>query len=186
MIFWLTYFLTVTLIAENMIKTENKIETQKTGPEFLAMSHFSISNDSRWGPRHDPEAYKSIFKIDYPHLPLTKRGRIPSPPPACIMHKDDRYANNSSLTKSHFIEKPLAKRVKDDLGSYALRKTNFKTDSDSKLLSFQTTHKEYFPVRPLHEAKTHPSTTKAEWMRSFIPQGIYQYYFIAFAHFPKD
>ena len=154
-----------------MIEAENKIQTQKTGAEFLAASHFTISNDSRWGPRHDSQAYKSIFKIDYPPLPLTKRSRVPSPPPAGIMHKDDRYADSISLTKSHFVKKPFSKRTQEDFASYALRKTNFKGDSDVKLKSFQTTHQEYFPVKPLQEAKTHPSTTKAEWMKSCIPQG---------------
>ncbi|KAK3709148.1 hypothetical protein QZH41_018064, partial [Actinostola sp. cb2023] len=152
-----------------MIETTNKITSPKTGTQFLASSHFQISNDSRWGPSHDPEAYKSIFKKDYPPLPLTKRDRIASPKPAGIMHYDHRYGDNTSLTKSHFVEKPLTKRAQGD--SYALRKTNFKADSDEKLKSFQTTHKEYFPVRPLHEAKVMPSTSKTEWMRSYIPQG---------------
>lgn len=156
-----------------MIETPNKISQPKTGTDFLASSHFTISNDSRWGPKHDSEAYKSIFKRDYLPLPLTKRERIPSPDPAGIMHQDSRYGDNNSITKSHFREKTLVRQTPRD--SYELRRTNFKGDSDEKLKSFATTHKEYFPVRQLLEAKSTPSTGKTEWMRSCIPQGMYSH-----------
>ena len=154
-----------------MMQVAKKIPQQKVGPDFLAASHFSISQEERWVPSHDPMAYKSTFKKDYPPLPLQKRERIPSPAPAGIMHKDNRYADHVSLTRSHFVEKPLPNEEHSD-ASYALRKTNFKMDSDKKLKSFQTTHKEYFPVRPLEEAKNSPLNGKTEWMKSHIPQGL--------------
>ncbi|EDO34290.1 predicted protein [Nematostella vectensis] len=153
-----------------MIETQNKIQAPKSGPEFLSASHFSISQEDRWGPGRDPKAYQSIFKKDYPPLPLTKRGRIPSPPPAGIMHKDDRYADHASLTRTHFVEKPL-KKTQYSGSEYALRKTNFKMDSDTQLKSFDTTHKEYFPVRSLSNAQNPAGTGKTEWMKSSIPQG---------------
>ena len=154
-----------------MMETANKIPVQKTGSEFLVSSHFTISHEDRWAPSRDPEAYKSIFKKDYPPLPLTKRERIPSPAPAQIMHKDGRYADHCSLTRSHFVEKPLSQTDYQN-STYGLTKTNFKMDSDKQLKSFQTTHKEYFPVRSLGDAKNSAKTGKKDWMRSHIPQGM--------------
>ena len=151
-----------------MTEAANKIPAQKTGSEFLVSSHFTISHEDRWAPSRDPLAYQSIFKKDYPPLPLTKRERIPSPSPAQIMHKDQRYADHCSMTRSQFVEKPL-NPLKDQDAAYALTKTNFKMDSDKKLKSFQTTHKEYFPVRPVEDARN--PAGKKEWMRSHIPQG---------------
>lgn len=153
-----------------MAEVMNKIPTQKTGPEFLAASHFTISHEDRWAPSKDPHVYKSTFKKDYPPLPLTKRERIPSPSPATIMHKDGRYNDKCSMTRGHFVEKPLGKQDYANSTS-ALTKTNFKMDSDQQLKSFQTTHKEYYPVRSLNEARNPAATGKSDWMRSYLPQG---------------
>ena len=155
-----------------MAEVINKIPAQKTGSEFLVASHFTISHEDRWAPSQDPHVYKSTFKKDYPPLPLTKRERIPSPSPATIMHKDARFNDKCSMTRGHFVEKPLEKRDYQNSTS-ALTKTNFKMDSDRQLKSFHTTHKEYYPVRPLDEAKNPASTGKTDWMRSYIPQGNY-------------
>lgn len=154
-----------------MAELIHKIPAQKTGPEFLAASHFTISHEDRWAPHKDPHVYKSTFKKDYPPLPLTKRERIPSPSPAVIMHKDGRYNDKCSMTRGHFVEKSLEKQDQEN-STYALTKTNFKMDSDSQLKSFQTTHKEYYPVRPLNEARNPAATGKSDWMRSCIPQGV--------------
>lgn len=153
-----------------MAEVVNKIPVQKSGPEFLVASHFTISHEDRWAPSKDPHVYKSTFKKDYPPLPLTKRERIPSPSPATIMHKDGRYNDKCSMTRGHFVEKPLGKQDYAN-STYALTKTNFKMDSDRLLKSFQTTHKDYYPVRPLDEAKNPAPTGKSNWMRSYIPQG---------------
>lgn len=153
-----------------MTELMNKIPAQKTGSEFLVASHFTISHEDRWAPNKDPQVYKSTFKKDYPPLPLTKRERIPSPSPATIMHKDDRYNDKCSMTRGHFVEKSLGKQAYANSTS-ALTRTNFKMDSDSQLKSFQTTHKEYYPVRPLDEARNPAATGKSDWMRSYIPQG---------------
>ena len=153
-----------------MTELMNKIPAQKTGSEFLVSSHFTISHEDRWAPNKDPQVYKSTFKKDYPPLPLTKRERIPSPSPATIMHKDDRYNDKCSMTRGHFVEKSLGKQAYANSTS-ALTRTNFKMDSDRQLRSFQTTHKEYYPVRPLDEAMNPAATGKSDWMRSYIPQG---------------
>ena len=153
-----------------MMEVEKKIPPQKVGTEFLASSHFSIGQEQRWLPNHDPMVYQSTFKKDYPPLPLQKRERVPSPTATGIMHKDTRYTDQVSITRSHFIEKPIPNEKLPD-PSYVLRKTNFKMDSDKKLDSFQTTHKEYFPVQPLDAAKSFPPNGKTEWMKSHIPQG---------------
>lgn len=149
----------------------NKIPAQKTGTEFLVASHFTISHEDRWAPSKDPLVYKSTFKKDYPPLPLTKRERIPSPSPATIMHKDDRYNDKCSMTRGHFVGKNPEKQNYANSTS-TLTKTNFKMDSDRQLKSFQTTHKEYYPVRPLDEARNPAATGKKDWMRSYIPQGM--------------
>ena len=149
----------------------NKIPAQKTGTEFLVASHFTISHEDRWAPSKDPLVYKSTFKKDYPPLPLTKRERIPSPSPATIMHKDDRYNDKCSMTRGHFVGKNPGKQNYANSTS-TLTKTNFKMDSDRQLKSFQTTHKEYYPVRPLDEARNPAATGKKDWMRSYIPQGM--------------
>lgn len=148
----------------------NKIPAQKTGTEFLVASHFTISHEDRWAPSKDPLVYKSTFKKDYPPLPLTKRERIPSPSPATIMHKDDRYNDKCSMTRGHFVGKNPEKQNYANSTS-TLTKTNFKMDSDRQLKSFQTTHKEYYPVRPLDEARNPAATGKKDWMSSYIPQG---------------
>lgn len=155
-----------------MTELMNKIPAQKTGPEFLVASHFTISHEDRWAPNKDPHVYKSTFKKDYPPLPLTKRERIPSPSPATIMHKDDRYNDKCSMTRGHFVEKSIGKQDYAN-STYALTRTNFKMDSDRQLKSFQTTHKEYYPVRPLDEARNPAATGKSDWMRSYIPQGLF-------------
>lgn len=87
------------------------------------------------------------------------------------MHKDGRYNDKCSMTRGHFVEKSLGERDQEN-STYALTKTNFKMDSDSQLKSFQTTHKEYYPVRPLKEARNPAATGKSDWMRSYIPQGV--------------
>lgn len=51
-----------------------------------------------------------------------------------------------------------------------LRRTNFKMETDEKMMSFETTHGEYFPVRVLDKFRN----SKADWrmkMQSCIPQG---------------
>lgn len=153
-----------------MAEVVNKIPVQKTGSEFLVASHFTISHEDRWSPSKDPHVYKSTFKKDYPPLPLTKRERIPSPSPATIMHKDGRYNDKCSMTRGHFVEKTLEQQDYQNSTS-SLTKTNFKMDSDKQLKSFQTTHKEYYPVRSLDEAKNPAASGKKDWMRSYIPQG---------------
>ena len=157
-------------IQTKMAEVVNKIPVQKTGSEFLVASHFTISHEDRWSPSKDPHVYKSTFKKDYPPLPLTKRERIPSPSPATIMHKDGRYNDKCSMTRGHFVEKTPEQQDYQNSTS-SLTKTNFKMDSDRQLKSFQTTHKEYYPVRSLDEAKNPAASGKRDWMRSYIPQG---------------
>ncbi|CAH1797265.1 unnamed protein product [Owenia fusiformis] len=139
----------------------------KTGTDFLASSHFQISQE----PSVTGGAFKSIFKKDYVPHPFDGRPGATKPPaPADIMHKDSgHFFDKISETKLAYEAKHLNKPELRNQHN-ALSKTNFKMDSDrTKFCNFDTTHDLEFPP------KVGPGFQKAgpkqNPMESFIPQG---------------
>ena len=139
----------------------------KVGAEFLASSHFAVAQE----PRVTQKSLKSIFKKDYiPHDVFQRPDASVPPPPADVMHKDDRYFNNkASETVKSYPRKNLHKPELRNVYA-ALSQTNFKMDSDlGKFDSFHTTHNMYFIPQP--DGAVVPSKFKKDRMKSFIPQG---------------
>ena len=138
---------------------------QKVGVDFLASSHFTISQDESVRK----ESLKSVFKKDYVPWEINSKppGAIP-PRPADILQADERYFNQkASETKQAYepyeINKPELRDIRHKLGA-----TNFKMDSDPRLNSFQTTHnRDYTPKSGDASQLQLPNNP----MRSYIPQG---------------
>lgn len=152
--------------ARNRPALSSLIEEQPTRTEFLASSHFKISQD----PYVTQPSLKSVFKVDYPPWDIHSKppGAIP-PKPAEIFQKDDRYFNiKASETRKEyeyrFLEKPAIISDADKL-----RGTNFKMDRDKRFNSFQTTHNAEFPPKEMSQYTSAVPTN--DKMKSYIPQG---------------
>lgn len=137
-----------------------------TGP----LSCFRIGQDKRWEPKYNGELYKSTTKQHYPAFQPIRQSRISSPRPATIIPTESRIGELTSLTRSHFVKKTFDPVDVNSNTAPFLRRTNFKMETDEKMMSFETTHGEYFPVRVLDKFRN----SKADWrmkMQSCIPQG---------------
>jgi len=141
-----------------------KIPALKTGTDFLSSSHFHIGNEPLWLVNQNPAAYRSTFKSDYLPRLRQKAGLVSIPPPADMMHKDNRILDQCSVTRKEFIPKQICD------GNYSrnsLTKTNFKMDRDYRIETFQTTQEACYPAKLICR-KTEISSKP---MASHIPQG---------------
>ncbi|KAI8496055.1 hypothetical protein Bbelb_264710 [Branchiostoma belcheri] len=149
-----------------MTAVSNPIVAPLTGIDFLAASHFKIAQE----PSATPDALHSVFKHDYKAPYQWRRQSASEPPrPAQFMHADTgKIGVKISETRQAFPEKRSEKmELKDKYTS--LQATNFKSDADKRIDSFQTTNTAYFPAKPLSVTK--PSKDPHERMTSYIPQG---------------
>ena len=150
-----------------ILETKTKILPVKTGIDFLAASHFQIGKEPQWLSRVDPLAYKSTFQEDYPPRKSERIGLANIPPPAFIMHKDDKIRVKCSITREQFIPAPSCDET---YSGKSLTKTNFKMDRDDRIDTFLTTHDYYY--RPISK-NLQSKQLKLPWqpMKSHIPQG---------------
>ena len=143
--------------------------TRKSGTEFLVASHFTIAQDSEV----TSPSLKSIFKKDYTpwHIACRPPASEP-PPPAEVLHKDDRFFAEKASETSKAYKFRGANLPRPDMSdvSAKLRTTNFKMDRDvSKFDSFHTSHNLDFYAKEFQGVPK--SMPKENPMESFIPQG---------------
>lgn len=139
------------------------VPDHQTGIEFLASSHFTISQD----PSVTDNSMKSIFRKDYIPWRIEEKPSAAIPPkPADVLLKDPRYFNHrQSETRNayeyRFLEKPVVRDVSEQL-----RATNFKMHRDPRFDSFKTTHNVDYTPKQAGKLPGRPIG-----MQSFIPQG---------------
>jgi len=148
-----------------VIDPSKLLPPSKTGIDFLASSHFSISqhNDGTHS------SLKSIFKKDYVPWDISHRPPASVPPfPAEVLHRDARFFNEkASETTNAYPSKSVPRSAQKDTN--ILRCTNFKMDRDlSKFDSFHTTHSAHYQP-PAGGASRHQLSDNPQ--ESFIPQG---------------
>jgi len=147
------------------VETIAKIPPIKTGLDFLSSSHFKIGKEPKW--LESDEAYQSTFKNDYPPKDVSKCGLSNIPPPAHIMHKDDRTNDNCSVTREQFVQKYQKEKSK---ACSSLTRTNFKMDKDERIETFKTTHDIYYSgITNSNITSTRKNFSQR--MASHIPQG---------------
>ena len=152
--------------ARNMPGNPTLLPSIAGGTEFLAASHFTISQD----PHATKPSLKSVFKKDYPPWEIKGKpdGAIP-PRPASVLQKDDRYFNEKASETRTQYEYRFAPKPELQADPDKLRATNFKMDRDMRFNSFQTTHnRDYVPKEVGAYVKGGP---KQNTMKSYIPQG---------------
>ena len=145
------------------------IEKFPIDPAFQDSTFSHIGQEIKGGKSTCKNIYESTIKKDYPSLGFVlKQGRLPSPKPANIFSVDPQINEQRSLTASHFVKQPTAERAKlSEVAKLVLGTKNLtKMDVDKNTMSFDTTHKVYFPVRVSEKAKG-----KDDMMNSSIPQG---------------
>ncbi|ELU02621.1 hypothetical protein CAPTEDRAFT_229112 [Capitella teleta] len=139
------------------------VPDHQTGVDFLASSHFTISQD----PTSTDQSMKSIFRKDYIPWKVEKPHASVPPNPSDVLLKDARYFNQrESETKNaynyQFLEKPVLRDVSEQL-----RQTNFKMDKDPSFKCFSTSHNIDYTPKEL----SGNSGQKPNPMKSYIPQG---------------
>ncbi len=145
---------------------KSNLEPSKVSTNFLAASHFTISQDDSV----TKGSLKSIFKKDYVPWDINAKPDAAKPPkPANVLQTDDRYFNEkSSETRQqyepHEITKPEMRNITNKLGA-----TNFKMDADRRLNTFQTTHNSDY--QPKQSSSYERGAPKQDPLQSFIPQG---------------
>lgn len=138
-----------------------QIPTPLKGRDFLASSHFKISNDRRLAKS---ATKRSTFAKDYASHGHYGRGAAAIPPaPAEVMHRDlVEITGDTTETQDNYQGKTLPRVPR----CVALTKTNFKMDSDERVDSFHTTNATHYDTKPL--SKSLPIENP---MKSYVPQG---------------
>lgn len=107
-----------------------KLPMQQVNTGYLQGSHFTLSQEESW----TPWTRQSTFKKDYVPYNVTDKPPGAKPKqPAEIFNRDERFFNNNhsaSETLAEFQPKPFDEKATYDTN--ALRKTNFKMDSDHR------------------------------------------------------
>ena len=126
-------------------------------PALPKSTFFHIGQDKRERlNRPYTNIYKSTIKDDYPAVQLvTKQSRVPSPEQAKVFTVDRRINEQKSLTASHFGPQGQTERTTlSEVAKLGLGTKNLtKMDVDDRAMSFDTTHKVYFPPRVSEKVK---------------------------------
>lgn len=149
----------------NFVAEPSKLIPAHTGgAEFLAASHFTVSND----PRITRGCQKSVFVHDYPPWAVDRPRPIPPLPPSDIFGADfNHFKANIPESKRAYQEKRVSK---EDTSGYhdRLTATSFKIGGDNRLHNYATTHTSDYPMKEADVYKHKPNRKPQE---SFIPQG---------------
>lgn len=144
-----------------------KLPMQQVNTSYLQGSHFTLSQEESW----TPWTRLSTFKKDYVPYNVTDKPPGAKPKqPAEIFNKDERYFNNNhsaSETLAEYQPKPFAEKATYDTN--ALRKTNFKMDSDPRQNNpYLSVQKTSYPPKSGEISRVKPvlNTTTSN-----IPQG---------------
>ncbi|XP_013379784.1 testis-expressed protein 45 [Lingula anatina] len=146
---------------------KNMVTTQKSGAEFLASSHFSISQD----PAAILPSMQTTFRKDYiPHNTTSKPGAAIPPAPAGLMHQDARFFNEKASETVKSYQYTSMTKPKLENAQETLQRTNFKMDRDlSKFEAFHTTNNLYYP--PRQGSSFSMAKPAQNPMKSNVPQG---------------
>ena len=126
-------------------------------PAMPKSTFLHIGQDRRRTNSACKNMYKSTIKDDYPAIRLVgKRSRVPSPEQAKILSVERRINEQKSLTATHFAPQTQMERTTlSDVAKLGLGTKNLtKMDVDNRILYFDTSHKEYFPVRALEKVES--------------------------------
>ena len=139
-------------------------------PALPKSTFFHIGQDKRERlNRPYTNIYKSTIKDDYPAVQLvTKQSRVPSPEQAKVFTVDRRINEQKSLTATHFgPQGPTERTTLSEVAKLGLGTKNLtKMDVDDRAMSFDTTHKVYFPPRVSEKVKGRNMCNT-----SYIPEG---------------
>ncbi len=119
--------------------------------------------------KNDSTIYTSTIKEDYAAFSnITKQRRFPSPKQADIFSVESQINEQKSLTATHFVKQTARERTTlADVAKLAFGSKNLlKMNVDNRAMSFDTSHKVYFPARVLEKVPG-----KQDMMTSSIPQG---------------
>ena len=135
------------------------------GAEFLAGSHFKVSNDVRV----TRDCQKSVFAKDYVPWDVSKPHSITPPAPSDFIGTDFRHFRENIPESKRAYQQKTATR--QDTSSYHDRLTasNFSVGGDNRLSSYATTHNLDYPMKEV--PRMIKESSKRVPTQSFIPQG---------------
>ena len=145
------------------------VEKSPLDPALPNSTFFHIGQDLTKAKSSCKNVYQSTIMSDYPAVSLTtRRSRVPSPKPANIFSREGRINEHKSLTATHFVNHPVTERLAlSEVAKLGLGTKNLtKMEMGSTAMSFDTSHKVYFPARVFEKVKA-----ENDLMKSSIPQG---------------